>query len=325
MDNVRVLISTGKTAEAIQALEDYFKANGIMSELDKVFLLKAQYNRWKSEDLTGLAPKKEDLHKIESSLLSIVNSFSGNSKIENTQMDSLKHNRFKISNSMKYGILLLGIVFLTIGIVLYFRNTSNKNTPIDFNYTETDDEIAIIVSEEIGHRLNSEFEKSYIGHISSNDIDLITESNLIIKRLNGFSNDKITITSEIYKHFGIAMCHKIIALSTSDKAHQNENANKMLDESKKGLVLISKINDGSIKFKNEQIAADITDWLIKDKVEENLSVLVLIANCIKKVNGVSDFNATEMQSMLSKLSENEFLKKEGLDKYPILRLAILTH
>lgn len=325
MNHLGELISTGRTAEAIQALEDYLRKNEIKPDLDKVFLLKAQYNRWKSEDLIGLSPKKEDLHKIESSLLSIINSYSFGAKIENNISDLPKNTKFKTTVLLKYGAFFLIAAILTVGIIMYFKNRSSVNTLEDFNYTETDEKIAMIVSEDIGHALNSAFEKSYIGHIGRNDIDLITESNLVIKKLEGISNDNLTITSKIYKYYGVSMCYKIIALSTLDKSHQNENTNKIIDQSKKGLELISKINNGSIKFKNEQISADINEWLIQEKMEENLCVLVLIANCIKKENNVSDFNAIEMQSMLSKLSANEFLKKEGLDKYPILSSAILAH
>ena len=73
MNKIKELIAEGKIKEAFQELENTFSKIHNHEKLDKVLLLKAQFNRWKDDDLKGLAPSVQELNKIQSSLLEISN------------------------------------------------------------------------------------------------------------------------------------------------------------------------------------------------------------------------------------------------------------
>jgi len=73
MNKIKELIAKGKTVEAFQELEITLSEKQDYENLDKTLLLKAQFNRWKENDLRGLAPSKHELNKIQSSLFEICN------------------------------------------------------------------------------------------------------------------------------------------------------------------------------------------------------------------------------------------------------------
>lgn len=319
MDNVKNLIAEGKTIEAFQVLEIVLSEMQQPAKLDKVLLLKAQFNRWKENDIRGLAPSIHELNKIQSSLLEICNSTSGA-----TQKNGIQKNEesSKPKKGNKKWLITLGLTLSIIASVLVYLSFFRAKEEFNFSYTEADEKVGITISENIGLNLHPIFEKSYLRGTKENDFDLIKNSELIISDLEKFENKELNITSQIYKYFGLAICYKVIALTTKSEKHQIEYANQCIENSKKGLSIITAIEQGNIPIAKKEIKQQITQWLVTDNIKENLQALILIGNCIKKSKNDSTVDENEIQSLIVSLAQNDFLKKEGYSEYPIVKLTI---
>lgn len=314
MNKIKDLIAEGKTIEAFQELEIILSEMQHFKKLDKVLLLKAQFNRWKENDIRGLAPSIHELNKIQSSLLEICN-FSSNTILKNNEDSKSKKGTKKWS-------IPLGLILFTIAAVLVYLSFFRGREELNYSYTEADEKVGITISENIGLNLHPIFEKSYLRGIKENDYDLIGNSELIISDLEKFEDEDLNITSQTYKHFGLAICYKVIALTTKSEKHQIEYANQCIESSKKGLSIVTAIEQGNIPIVDKEIKQQVRQWLVTDDIKENLQALILIGNCIKKSKKDLTVDESEIQSLIVSLAQNDFLKKEGYSEYPIVKSLI---
>jgi hypothetical protein len=314
MDKIKELIAAGKIKEAFQELEIVFSKTEQLSKLDKVLLLKSQYNHWKEDDIRGLEPSIAQINKIKSSLLEICNSSSDIIQGNKAHSKPTKDNN-------KY-LALLGLTLFIIAAVLIYLNFNKTNEDPTFSYTVADEKIGIVISENIGLNLHPIFEKSYLRGVEETNFDLIKNSELIISELQEFDNAELNISSLIYKYFGLAICYKVIALTTKSDQHQVECANKCIENSKKALSLVTAIEQGDAPISNKEIKQQISQWLLSDNIKENLQTLILIGNCIKKSKRDPTVDESEIQLLIASLARNNFLKKEGYAEYPIVKSTI---
>jgi hypothetical protein len=232
---------------------------------------------------------------------------------------------YELSTPTKKGnrkwLIISGVILFVIALFLAYLSFFSDKEEV-FRYSEADEKIGITISENIGLNLHPVFEKSYLRGIKDNDFDLIGQSELIISNLEKFEDEELNITSRIYKYFGMAICCKVIALTTKSEKHQIEFADRCIGNSKKGLTIVEDIEKGNILIEEKDIKQQITQWLVTDDVKENLQALILIGNCIKKSNNDSTVDENEIQSLIVSLAQNDFLKKEGYSEYPIVKSTI---
>ena len=233
-----------------------------------------------------------------------------------------KEDSFEKNKNRKKWLTSLYLVLFTFIVVFICFFIAREDKEIGFIYTEADEKIGITISENIGLNLHPIFEKSYLRGIEENDFDLIGNSELIIADLTKYEDKQLNITSQIYKYFGLAICYKVIALTTKSEKHQIEYANKCIDNSKKGLNIVTAIEQGSISIEDKEVRQEISKWLVTDDIKENLQALMLIGNCIKKSKKDLSVDDNEIQSLIVSLSQNDFLKKEGYSEYPIVKSII---
>jgi len=242
---------------------------------------------------------------------------------DNVKIVTQKNIEYSKSERIKKKWLIpLGLILFIFATFFAYSSFFHGNEASSFSYTEADEKVGITISESIGLNLHPIFEKSYLRGIEENDFDLIGNSELIISNLKKFGDEELNITSQIYKYFGLAICCKIIALATKSEKHQIEYANQCIENSKKGLSLVSAIEEGNISIEDKEIKQQVIQWLVTDDIKENLQALILISSCIKKSKKDPTVGKNEIQSLIVSLTHNDFLKKEGYSEYPIIKSTL---
>jgi len=295
----------------IQDIQDEIDKSNISKAfelIDEFGINTPEYHRLKQEFIAG----KSDID-FHQRLKVFVQKNIGNNQTSN---------HIKIFKSMPYfNKLFIIAIFLSFIASLswyFFPRWGVNSQYIDSNYKSTslDERVTQLVGEQIGLILDEKFKNSYI---SQDTFYTVKNFEAVMIELKGIQENNINFTSNLYRHFGIALCYETIALTSSSAKNQTENANQSIQHSQKALKIIEYINNGD--FKDKELKMEIQQWIVKYEIREYLKARILMSYCIKLVNNDPTISKEKIKLLIAELSEGNFMAKERYDQYPIFQQA----
>jgi hypothetical protein len=301
--DAKKIISEGKIEEAIVLIEKDFENKG--QSIDDLLLIKGRYYDYKN--------------KVTRNQISHENASIEKAKITQALFEVLENKASSAQNRLvgknKKNTSLMKVMFLIIFVSVSSFFIGDYFYSGETDIPSKDDDVTDLVLGDF-NKIYPKYRDIYLGGTDNNISDVRLASKEIISKLKIIDNDHLQLHSIIYKNIGIALCYKILALTSLGNKNKIKYSSLMLEYLSNVEEKINSIE----KIPDIQYKKDLNDWIIEEQHLTRLKINKFIASAINvKANGSISKESVRIQ--LERLDADLLLEEEGYNRYPIVKWA----
>jgi len=203
-----------------------------------------------------------------------------------------------------------------------FIRTEFEESDVGIDYDEI---VADLVINDLGLKIYNEYKDVYLhqqltdsvhsGVFIDKKAEVRSETRQLVRKLNYVKDDSLELYSKIYKHIGLMISNKILALISNRSSDQIEFTTEAFSHIKSlyGFIdEIKEIEDG--EYQNE-----MQNWIDDEKYESRILVNKFICMAVNfKAEGVT--KKEEIVKLYNQMEQdNDIIRREGYHIYPIIK------